>query len=132
MAVVFVGLASVMALALKFGASGTIDTKEETKSDFINLNTHVQMFEVLTGRLPTDAEGLATLLNVPERSGKSRSLIPEVPVDPWGHPYRFVRRSVIVSKDGVPTQKDGFGLYSCGPDGISNSAGNDADDIHSW
>jgi hypothetical protein len=42
--------------------------------------------------------------------------------DPWGHPYR------VVAAEGP----DRFGFYSTGRDGLSNSNGNDPDDINSW
>ena len=44
--------------------------------------------------------------------------------DPWGNPYRCVERSA----DG----KDRLGVYSLGRDGISESNGNDMDDLNSW
>ena len=45
-------------------------------------------------------------------------------MDPWGHPYRVVA----VAGEGP----DRFGFYSMGRDGISNSDGDDPDDVNSW
>ena len=46
-------------------------------------------------------------------------------LDPWGNPYRCVLR-----KEINPQQP--FGFYSAGSDGVSQSDGNDADDLNSW
>jgi general secretion pathway protein G len=100
-------------------------------SDLQNLTFFVTLFETRRGSLLTEEEGLAALVVVPGEKPRAR-ILPELPTDPWGHPYRFIRRPVIVWKDGVPTTENGFGLYSCGPDGISKSAGYDPDDIRSW
>jgi hypothetical protein len=49
-------------------------------------------------------------------------------LDPWGHPYRCV--SPKASPDGQSTHD--VGVYSMGQDGVSESNGNDPDDINSW
>jgi hypothetical protein len=49
--------------------------------------------------------------------------IAEVPTDGWGHEYGYVVDANL---------RGGFGIYSCGLDGITSSAGNDEDDINTW
>ena len=46
-------------------------------------------------------------------------------VDDWGNPFVYEHSS--------PTYNTRtFDLYSTGPDGITTSSGNDADDINNW
>ncbi len=46
-------------------------------------------------------------------------------VDDWGNPFVYEHSS--------PTYNTRtYDLYSAGPDGITNSSGNDADDINNW
>ncbi len=47
------------------------------------------------------------------------------PLDPWGNPYQ------IIIRDSSNETKE-VGVYSKGRDGISESTGNDPDDINSW
>jgi type II secretion system protein G len=102
------------------------------EADLQTLATQVVLFKTLSGRLPTNDEGLTPLVYNPGQLTKWRQLLLKVPIDPWGNPYQLIHRSVVVWKDDIPQTKPSFGLYSCGPDGISNSAGNDPDDIRSW
>ena len=47
--------------------------------------------------------------------------------DPWGNPYQVF----VDELDSIPPTKH-VGVFSFGEDGISNSRGNDPDDISSW
>lgn len=75
------------------------------------------------GRFPTAEEGLTILSTAP----KEQRLIPlwrgpylddEVPLDPWGSPYRFS----LPGRKGQP-----FALYSLGADGKPGGEGINAD-----
>ncbi len=48
-------------------------------------------------------------------------------LDPWKRPYRCVRNRTLA--DGTLVD---LGVYSMGKDGVSNSEGNDPDDLNSW
>ena len=91
-----------------------------------NVHRVVKMYVEVTGRLPPPEVGLDALIRRPTALPESvqwKQLLREVPKDPWGRPYR------IVYGDGLP---DGFGIYTCGYDGVSHSVGNDPDDWNSW
>lgn len=82
------------------------------------------------GRFPTRAEGLAALVQRPTGAdaehwqGPYLEQPPGLLPDPWGRPYVY---------DVRPAEPDRpFSIYSCGPDGISASGGNDPDDVHFW
>lgn len=47
--------------------------------------------------------------------------------DPWGNPYRFVKNIQLENGETVP-----FGVYSLGSDQMSESCGNDPDDLNTW
>jgi general secretion pathway protein G len=80
------------------------------------------------GRFPTTEEGLAALCIRPAAIGETKwrgpYLSPPIPLDPWGHAY-------VYRCPGVHNT-NGFDIYSCGPDGVSKSGGEDADDITNW
>lgn len=50
------------------------------------------------------------------------------PTDVWGQDYQFVQFDQSETRDTQST----FHIFSYGNDGISNSNGNDPDDINSW
>lgn len=59
--------------------------------------------------LPDTRQGLAALV--------ADGSLPQLPVDPWGRPYRYLN----------PGREHAWELYSLGPDGIESS-----DDIVGW
>lgn len=90
------------------------------------LKSSVKTYRLDTGQLPPPEMGLEALITRPPFLPKDArwSKIMDAPLkDPWGNPYRYV------AGDGVP---EGFGFYSCGPDGVSSSLGHDPDDRNSW
>ncbi len=65
-------------------------------------------------------EGKTLQTDPPELQGTSVALL-----DPWGNPFQVVERS---SHNG----RRQFAVYSLGRDGMSQTNGNDPDDINSW
>lgn len=98
------------------------------RADIIALHTAFDAFEVDCRRYPTTAEGLSALIsqptNLPSWRGPYLKDITAQPLDPWGHRYVYVCPGV--------HNTNGIDLYSCGPDGISRSGGDDPDDINNW
>jgi hypothetical protein len=88
--------------------------------------TKIREYEMLCGELPREEYGLQALVTRPESLAEDVrwvQLYDEVPSDPWGGPiYYFIDKEL----------PHGFGVYICGPDGISKSRGNDSDDINNW
>lgn len=83
----------------------------------------VEEFRIVGGRIPTQEEGLEALVSRPVSVKQWSQLYNKVPLDPWGNQYCYVVDSKLPR---------GFGVFSCGPDGISLSEGNDEDDQNSW
>lgn len=81
------------------------------------------------GRYPTTAEGWKIMLEPPANNSLKNWRGPYIdvsapPTDPWGHEY-------VYHFPGLHN-KNGYDVYSCGSDGISESGGNDLDDINNW
>lgn len=89
-----------------------------------SMKTALTTYRIQVGDYPSTQEGLQALITAP--SGKEdRWHGPyiegsKVPLDPWGHEYKYV----------YPGQhnKDGYDLWSLGPDGVDGTA----DDIGNW
>ena len=91
------------------------------------LRTAVNQFRMDTGRLPAVSEGLDALVvrpadvqNWPPGGYLETTYVPK---DDWGRAF------VYVLDTNLP---QGFGIYSCGRDGMTCSQGNDADDLSTW
>lgn len=96
---------------------------------FAGHKTALGMFKVDCGRYPTTEEGLNALIVRPARIPVAdwRGPYfdpPQLPKDPWDHDY-------IYRCPGI-RNLNGFDLFSCGPDGVSKTGGDDADDINNW
>jgi len=121
-----VTLAVIVGVAwLKIGAPGTIVARA-SPSDFPRLVAALEMYRNITGDLPTQSQGFQALVERPVDllpDKKWQKLMTDLPLDPWGHPYLYLRND---------RYSGGFGIYSMGKDGISCSAGNDEDDLASW
>ncbi len=92
------------------------------------LENAVQGFRDTASRLPTQEEGLGVLIDKPADWPEGTPWTPilettDLPQDGWGHEYVYVLDSRLPR---------GFGVYSCGPDGVTCSGGNDRDDVASW
>lgn len=88
------------------------------------LSAAVDAFAVDVGRLPTDAEGLHSLLsapaNTPEWEGpyvKKRASL----IDPWGRPYRY----------RIPGQHGEYDVFTLAADNKEGGA-DDAADAGNW
>jgi type II secretion system protein G len=92
------------------------------------LRSVVLEFERVCGRLPTEEEGLEVLVRKPVDwpdgvLWESFLAATDIPPDGWGNEFIYVL---------APVSADGFGIYSCGEDGVTTSGGNDRDDLNTW
>jgi type II secretion system protein G len=99
-----------------------------TEATLKQLARGVADFQKTCARLPTPAEGLDVLIHKPadwpeEVAWTPYLEIPEVPRDAWNNEFTYIRD---------PELAKGFGIYSCGQDGVSSSNGNDRDDLNTW
>ena len=98
-----------------------------TKAYLKLLRNAVSQFQMDIGRLPAASEGLNALIAQPARTQNWPAggylETAEVPKDAWGNEFRYVLD---------PNLPGGFGIYSCGRDGMTATNGNDRDDLHTW
>jgi len=87
------------------------------------IETSLKTFKLDVGRYPTTEEGLQSLMVRPEglTSWDGPYLEKDVPLDPWGNPYLYVR----------PGEKHDFDLRTLGADGKAGGEGEDRD-ILNW
>ena len=92
------------------------------RTDIANLEVALDVFAMDTGRYPTTAEGLWTLIEQPAgvKEWHGPYIRRAIPNDPWGNPY--------VYKTPGDYNTTGYDLYSFGPD--SQDGGDD--DIDNW
>ena len=98
-----------------------------TRADLAGIKTALDAFAVDCGRYPKTSEGLSALLSCPTNISTGLWHGPyreEIPQDMWKHDY--------VYRCPGTHNTHGFDLYTCGPDGISQSGGADLDDINNW
>ncbi len=116
---------------LALGAISALGASRErwaaTVTEICSLEAGLAMFEVDCGHFPSSSEGLAALVTRP----------PSVPETTWHGPYLEKLRKDAWDHDFVYRwpgihRTNSFDLYSCGPDGVSMSGGDDPDDINNW
>ncbi|MBX9654961.1 type II secretion system major pseudopilin GspG [bacterium] len=79
----------------------------------------VETFHAMTGRYPTNEEGLAILSQSSEQFAEP--LLSRTPIDPWGKPYEYI----------APGQDHPFEINCYGADGRPGGKGSDAD-LNCW
>ena len=102
---------------------------EQAKVQMRILEDALKRYKLDTGRFPTTAQGLASLVQKPTTGSVPRSYAaggyldkPEVPDDPWGNQYVYIS----------PGQHGpDYDIMSFGADGLEGGEGYD-EDIQSW
>ena len=115
----------IVLLAIISSAQNAFSHSVPVYGDILLLMTCLTVFRDDNGRLPTAGEGLQALVTNPDPANLPnwRQLWTTLPSDPWGRPYQYL----------PPTaDRQQPGIYSFGPDRISQSNGNDPDDRNSW
>jgi general secretion pathway protein G len=116
---------AIIALIVGFGAPRLMESFGRAKLQaaevsMANLKGAVQLFYIDTGRYPTEAEGLAALLDMPASATgwKGPYLDGEADLtDPWGRPFLYA----------APGASAPFSLSTLGRDGTPGGQGEDSD-----
>lgn len=106
---------------LKYLGSAKTDTAQLQIEE---LGAGLDLFHLEVGRYPTTEEGLTALSERPAGvSGWNGPYLKkrEIPLDPWGRPYRY----------RAPGENGDYDLYSLGRDDSSGGEGED-EDVVSW
>ena len=121
---VLVILATLAAIVVPKLAGRGEDARLKAAAAQISMfETAIEAFRVDNGRMPSTGEPvLRDLVEPPSDcpSWNKEGYLKEVPLDPWGHPYKYLN----------PGQHNtrGYDLYSAGPDGVDGTP----DDIGNW
>jgi general secretion pathway protein G len=95
----------------------------KAKIDIRSIEASLALFKADTGRFPTTAEGLESLVSNPGIKGYNEDgYLDKAPKDPWGNKYIYICPG-IHGKD--------YDLKSYGKDGEEGGTGSNAD-IESW
>ena len=112
--VVIIGILAAIVVP-KLAGRGEDAKKGAASADIKSLSTALTMYEVDNQMYPTTDQGLAALLQKPGGAPEPKTWKgpylqnqTEVPVDPWGNPYVYLRPGV--------KNATGFDLFSAGPD----------------
>jgi general secretion pathway protein G len=79
----------------------------------------LEVFHSVNGRYPDNSEGLTVLTQRSEK--QPEPLLPQIPMDPWGHPYQY----------NQPGRNGPYEVICFGADGRPGGTGADKD-IVSW
>lgn len=96
--------------------------EQRVQGDIQAITTQLKLYETMNYFLPSTEQGLQALVEKPTSEPvprRWRSLLKEVPLDPWGSPYAYQN----------PGKKNptSFDLYSLGPDRTESD-----DDLGNW
>ena len=117
------GIIAVLVGSAIYLLVGNLDVAKESRvdADIQSISTQLRVYEMQNLRPPNTAQGLQALVTRPGGDAPRlwRQLLSEIPLDPWGTPYKYY----------WPGQKNpkGFDLFSCGPDrqeGTEDDIGN--------
>lgn len=96
-----------------FALTGNLDVAQEQRveSDFKTISMQLGVYQTRNYRMPTTAQGLKALVEMPTSDPKPRKwkqLMKSVPIDPWGEEY--------VYRNPGKKNPQGYDLFSLGPD----------------
>lgn len=91
--------------------------RDATRTQISAFKSAVEFFQINVNSYPTTEQGLNALITAPsdlanpEKWGTKPYLdVPQIPMDPWGHPYNYELKDA-----------DNYRIWSYGPDGIDGN-----------
>jgi general secretion pathway protein G len=119
---VIIGLLAGIVAPQYFSQIGKSNTKV-AKAQIESFGQALDQYRLDTGHYPSTEQGLASLRAAPQQVARWQGpyLKREIPLDPWGRPYAYVK----------PGQHGEYDLMSLGADGAVGGEG-EAIDVTSW
>ncbi|MEM6912093.1 MAG: type II secretion system major pseudopilin GspG [Verrucomicrobiota bacterium] len=110
---IVLGILTILIGGSAFFVTGFLDDAKlgRVDADFNKISTALQGYENLALFLPSDEQGLEALVTRPSGAPEPRrwtQKLKEVPIDPWGTPYQYLRRG--------RKKAETFEIISAGPD----------------
>lgn len=96
------------------------------KEDIRSIESALQMYKLDNFNYPTTQQGLKALVkkpDVPPIPPNWHQYLPKVPMDPWGHPYKYLYPG---------THGEPFDVWTDGPDDSTTSSMSDRHVIGNW
>jgi general secretion pathway protein G len=124
MIIVLTIIALLMGLVImNLGGIGDVAKIKKTQADILAFKEALSTYQLQTGTLPTNEQGLKALWQKPTSEpipDQWHRIMDEEVLDPWGHSYKYLTPG--------KHNTDGYDVYSTGPDGQD---GGD-DNIGNW
>jgi general secretion pathway protein G len=119
---VIIGLLAGIVAPQYFAQIGKSNAKV-AKAQIESFGQALDQYRLDVGHYPTTEQGLASLRKLPQQETRWQGpyLKRDIPPDPWGHPYVYVR----------PGTHGDYDLISLGADGQPGGEG-EATDVTSW
>lgn len=119
---VIIGLLAGIVAPQYFAQIGKSNTKV-AKAQIESFGQALDQYRLDNGHYPTSEQGLAALRKLPQQEARWQGpyLKRDIPPDPWGHPYVYLR----------PGTHGDYDLVSLGADGQPGGEGESAD-VTSW
>lgn len=98
---------------------------QKAEADFNAISTALKVYKLDNYDYPSSEQGLQALVKKPTLAPipsrwKEGGYLDELPIDPWGRPYLYLK----------PGENHAFDLYSLGADGVAGGEGQNADLSH--
>ena len=118
--VIIIGILAAMVVPRMVGRSEEAKRAVAQADIEVNLATALKLYEIDNGAFPTTDEGLKACVTAPSSARHWKGpYLDKVPLDPWGHPYRY-------RSPGQHRPHD-YDLASLGRDGTEGE-----DDLVNW
>lgn len=123
--VVIIGIVGTIVMINVLPLLGNANTTA-AQAQVSQLEQGVETYNLIMGRYPTTEEGLEALVTAPADPREAISFpedgfINNLPLDPWGNPYQYMR----------PGEHGRYDIWSWGADGRAGGEGENAD-IGNW
>jgi general secretion pathway protein G len=85
---------------------------QKVHTDFKAITTALKMYQLDNFNYPSSDQGLQALVSKPSVSPEPKNwkqYLPELPIDPWGNPYKYI----------YPGEYGEFDIYTLGADNLA-------------
>ncbi|BFM17714.1 type II secretion system major pseudopilin GspG [Maricurvus nonylphenolicus] len=121
----------IMGLLISIVAPNVLDRADEARiqkveADFKVIETALKMYRLDNYSYPSSEQGLVALVEKTRveplpRQWNPDGYLEELPMDPWGRPYRYLS----------PGEEKAFDIYTLGADGVRDGEAQDQD-LFNW
>ncbi|HEX8371353.1 MAG TPA: type II secretion system major pseudopilin GspG [Chthoniobacterales bacterium] len=120
--ILVLSIIAILMGAVIYNISGNLDDAKSitARTGIQSITTSLKRYEMSNINAPTTEQGLEALVNPPKNARGGMQLMKELPMDPWGQPFKY-------RNPGVHNTTS-YDVFSMGPDKKEGTA----DDIGNW